>query len=157
MNPKNSAVFARVPFAVVLAASLATACGGSSAETRGAAAFQGPEDVPWRKKTHEEREAFMGSHVEPTMRRVFQAYDAKGFADFGCATCHGSDMDLVDFRMPNSLYALPEKDTIASAMEYDEKIATFMVNKVVPTFANLLSERAAHPSGVTCFTCHPKE
>jgi len=42
-------------------------------------------------------------------------------------------------------------------MDYNDKITKFMVDDVVPTFAKLMHEKAADPSGVTCFTCHPKE
>jgi hypothetical protein len=63
----------------------------------------------------------------------------------------------VDFKMPNSLYALPEKDPVAEAMTVDEDTAKFMVEKVVPTFAKLLHETAGKGAGVGCFTCHQKE
>ena len=69
-------------------------------------------------------------------------------------------MDLIDYRMPNGLYALPEKDTIAEATSYDEDTTKFMMEKVVPTFAKLLSESPKEPGtagGVSCFTCHPHE
>jgi len=119
----------------------------------------GAPRIPWHDKSREEKQAFMGAHVEPTMRKLFQRYSPKGYADFGCTTCHGSDMDLVDFKMPNGIYPLPEKDTIAEATSYDEATTKFMVEQVVPTFAGLLSEHAGKPgeSGVTCFTCHPHE
>jgi hypothetical protein len=99
----------------------------------------------------------MASHVEPTMQRLFQTFNGKAYAGFGCSTCHGGDMDLVDFKMPNSLYALPEKDPGAEAESVDEDTAKFMVEKVVPTFAKLLHKTAGKGGEVTCFTCHQKE
>jgi len=117
----------------------------------------GAPRVPWRDKTHEERAAFMGAHVEPEMRKLFIAHDPKGYANFGCTTCHGADADLIDFKMPNDIYPLPAEDPVAEAMEYDAKVAAFMMSKVVPTMARLLSEPPGKPEGVTCFTCHPKE
>lgn len=133
-----------------------TACGGGGA---GKGPAIGAPDVPWSHKSHEERRAFMAAHVEPTLRHLFQKHDAKSYGSFGCATCHGGDMELVDFRMPNSLYALPAENTIAEAKDYDEKTTEFMMSEVVPTFAKLLSAKAGDPGpgGVTCFTCHPKE
>jgi hypothetical protein len=100
----------------------------------------------------------MAAHIEPAMKHLFQSFKPKSYGDFGCETCHGNDMEIVDFHMPNSLYALPEKDTIAEATSYDEETTKFMTEKVVPTFAKLLSESPKEPGsagGVTCFTCHP--
>jgi hypothetical protein len=94
------------------------------------------------------------------MKKLFVSFKPKSYSDFGCETCHGKDMDIVDYHMPNSLYALPEKDTIAEATSYDEDTTKFMMEKVVPTFAKLLSETASGPDkrgDVSCFTCHPHE
>lgn len=117
----------------------------------------GSPGVPFRNKTHEDKAAFMAAEVVPTMGNVFRKLDAKEFEHFGCEVCHGKNMEQVDFKMPNSLYALPAENTIAEAKDYDEKITEFMVNEVVPTFAKLLHEKPGDPAGVSCFTCHPKE
>jgi hypothetical protein len=142
-------------FVAALAAFSSAACSGAKSPEGGPAI--GAPEVPWRNKTHEQKQAFMGSHVEPTMKRLFQSFNGKAYAGFGCETCHGGDMDTRDFKMPNALYALPEKDPVAEGMSVDEDTAKFMVEKVVPTFAKLLHEKAGDPSGVSCFTCHPKE
>ncbi len=120
----------------------------------------GAPAVPWRDKTHDEKRAFMAAYVEPTMRRKFQGFEPKDWGNFGCATCHGADMDFVDFHMPNSIYTLEAKDTVNEAMSYDAKTTKFMVEQVVPTLAMLLSEPSGQPGDtgkVTCFTCHPHE
>jgi hypothetical protein len=83
----------------------------------------GAPEVPWKDKTHEERQAYMASA----------------------------------FKMPNSLYALPEKDPIAEAQSVDEDTAKFMVEKVVPMFSNLLHQTTGKGTKVDCFTCHRKE
>ena len=49
----------------------------------------GAPEVPWKDKTHEERQAFMASAVEPTMRRLFVTFNKKSYGGFGCDTCHG--------------------------------------------------------------------
>lgn len=147
---------ARVGF-LALAGFVPIACGGGGS----GAPFKGPaigaEGVPFDRKSHQEKADFMAAHVQPTMGRLFRSHDAKSYGDFGCVTCHGSDMESVDFRMPNSLYALPAEDTIAEAEDYDQEMTAFMVKEVVPTFARLLHEKPGEPGGVTCFTCHPKE
>jgi hypothetical protein len=117
----------------------------------------GAPEVPWKDKTHEQRQAYMASAVEPTMARLFKKFNAKSYGGFGCDTCHGKDMDLLDFKMPNSLYALPEKDPIAEAQSVDEDTAKFMVEKVVPMFSNLLHQTTGKGTKVDCFTCHQKE
>src|SRR5258706_6387179 len=113
--------------AVTVALAVAIGCAGQPR-------FGSP-NVPFRHKTHEDKEAFMGGEVVPVMGKLFRKFDAKGYSKFDCETCHGKDMDRVDFRMPNSLYALPAENTIGQAKEYDEKTTAFMMNEVVPTFA----------------------
>lgn len=140
----------------VLAAALGSASCAGPKSPEGGPAIGAPE-VAWRNKTHEQRQAYMAATVEPTMKRLFQSFNGKSYAGFGCDTCHGGDMDIVDFKMPNSLYALPEKDPVAEAMSVDEDTAKFMVEKVVPTFGKLLHETAGKGSEVGCFTCHQKE
>jgi hypothetical protein len=116
----------------------------------------GAPGIPWEKKTHEERMGFMGGHVEPKMKALFVAYDSS-YSTFGCQTCHGRDMELIDFGMPNDIYALSVEDPIEDAMGYDEDVAKFMIEKVVPTMASLMSKTSGKPGGVTCFTCHPRD
>ena len=148
-----------LPIAVVAAAVACSPGGSGTRVPEGGPAIGAPE-VPWRGKTHDERQGFMGAHVEPAMRHLFKSFNAKAYAGFECETCHGADMDVVDFRMPNSLYSLAAKDTIADATSYDEKTTKFMMEKVVPTFAKLLSETPKEPGqggGVSCFTCHPHD
>jgi hypothetical protein len=149
-----------VPFTAVALALVGCSPAGTAPRTPPDGPDIGAPDVPWKGKTHNERQAFMGAHVEPHMRRLFQQWKPKAYGDFGCVTCHGKDMDAVDFKMPNSLYALSEKDTIAEAKDYDEDTTKFMLERVVPLFAKLLSEKGGVPgsdAGVTCFTCHPSE
>ena len=139
---------------------LTAACSGGGPRVPAGGPSIGAPEVPWQKKSHDERQGFMAAHIEPAMKHLFQSFKPKSYGDFGCETCHGNDMEIVDFHMPNSLYALPEKDTIAEATSYDEETTKFMMEKVVPTFAKLLSESPKEPGtagGVTCFTCHPHE
>lgn len=156
-------IFARFKIALTLGvAAVAAACGGGNGAHPAVPDLGAPE-VPFRHKTRDEKRAFMAARVLPRMKQVFEGLDPKTAASFSCGTCHGADMEVVDFKMPNSLYALPEKDTIAEATSYDEKTTKFMMEHVVPAFAALLSEKPgtldnpASPRGVTCFTCHPHE
>lgn len=139
---------------VVLGGALAvlSGCGGAKRPPS-----VGSPGVPFRSKSRQDKTAFMAAQVKPVMGHLFQKWNPKSYEKFDCDTCHGADMDKVDFHMPNSLYALPAENTIAEAKDYDEKTTEFMMNEVVPTFARLLHEKPGDPAGVTCFTCHPKE
>lgn len=114
--------------------------------------------MPWSRKTHEQRAEYMGLFVYPRMKAVFQEHDPKGYAQFRCQTCHGEDMERVDFKMPNSLYALPATDPIKAALEYDAKTATFMMQNVVPAMKELLGKNDSEiGERFGCLSCHQAE
>jgi hypothetical protein len=117
--------------------------------------------VSWKDKTHPQRMDWMGLQVFPKMKGVFKEFDADRFSEFACQTCHGDEMEIVDFKMPsNKLYALPRKDTLQSARDYDAKVTDFMVATVMPKMAELLDmpvyDRETK-AGFGCFGCHPAE
>ena len=147
---------ARVSVALLLGC---IACGGGSKSAESAAGA-GKSETPWKDKTHEQRMDWMGLQVFPKMKGVFTQFDAERFSGFACQTCHGDDMEIVDFKMPNKLYALPRTDTIKSARDYDAKVTEFMLSTVTPKMAELLDMQPYDPatkSGFSCFGCHPSE
>ena len=118
----------------------------------------GAPEVAWKVKSPEQRMGYMAAVVHPEMQRIFQEYDADYYAEFSCETCHGSEMDVIDFRMPTDyIYALPEDGPIKEAMDYDEEVAEFMMSKVVPGLKKLLNQGNGGATKVDCFSCHPKE
>ncbi len=120
----------------------------------------GAPNIPWAEKTHQQRQEFMGIYVFPKMKQVFQGKDAQAYAGFKCQTCHGDDMEAVNFKMPNDLYPLPAENTIEAAKEYDAEMTQFMMEQVVPTMVEVLGVQPYDPStgqGFGCFSCHPKE
>jgi hypothetical protein len=135
-------------------------CGGSKAAP-GATAADTPasQEVPWAKKTRQQRLEFMGKVVYPRMRQLFRTYDPEQYEGFRCQTCHGDDMEKRNYAMPNSLYSLPEADPMKEAESYDPRIAKFMADQVLPTMAEMLGIPAGSKSavGFSCFNCHPKE
>jgi hypothetical protein len=138
------------------------ACGGSSQSAQDpAAAASGKSEVLWKDKTREQRMDWMGLQVFPKMKGVFTEFDADRFSGFACQTCHGDDMEMVDFKMPtNKLYALPRKDVLKSARDYDAKVTDFMLGTVMPKMAELLDMPpydSETKSGFGCFGCHPME
>ena len=54
-----------------------TADGGEGGSTE-----PGAPGVPWANKDHKQRMEYMGIVVLPEMKKVFQGYDATGFAQF---------------------------------------------------------------------------
>jgi hypothetical protein len=102
----------------------------------------------------------MALYVVPKMKPIFQAQDARAYAGFVCQTCHGEDMEQVNFKMPNQLYALAADNPIEAAMEDDAETTHFMVQRVVPAMAKLLDvepSSAGKVDGFGCFGCHQKE
>ncbi|MEO8177761.1 MAG: hypothetical protein ABI895_02905 [Deltaproteobacteria bacterium] len=138
------------------------ACGGSAQSAQDpAAAGSGKSEVQWKDKTREQRMDWMGLQVFPKMKGVFTEFDADRFSGFACQTCHGDDMEMVDFKMPTKkLYGLPRKDVLKSAREYDAKVTDFMLGTVMPKMAELLDMQpydSETKSGFGCFGCHPME
>lgn len=132
---------------------------GAKPEAKGGAE-PGAPSIPWSQKDRQQRMEYMGLYVLPKMKALFQEHDAKQFKDFKCQTCHGDDMEAVDFKMPNALYALPAENTLEAAKDYDAKITDFMASKVMPSMAELLGAEPLNPQtgqGFSCFNCHQKE
>lgn len=135
------------------------ACGGSKKGAQDASAAYDPKsETPWKKKSREQRMDWMGVAVFPKMRKLFLEQDEEKYEDFSCQTCHGEKMEMVDFKIPNDLYALSAADPIGQAKEYDEKTTDFMLGAVVPEMAKLLDMEAytlENQKGFGCAGCHP--
>ncbi len=114
-----------------------------------------PAGKAWKDMDRDERMEFMGLTVMPAMQEIFSEFDAEGYKEFKCQTCHGDDMREVDYKMPNGLYALPLEDPITASKDYDEATTTFMMEKVVPKMAELLGEEPV--TELKCASCHDVE
>jgi hypothetical protein len=120
----------------------------------------GAPEIPWANKTSDQKMEYMGLYVLPEMKKLFQGHDATAFSTFECQTCHGRDMEQVDFKLPNKLPPLPEPGTIEAAKAAQPELAAFMMNRVVPAMAKLLAlepRSAGNPKGFGCFDCHPTQ
>lgn len=166
---------------VVLAILLAIAggCAGSSeretAPPAGPAAKKptsaqsgglGAPKIPWKDKNREQRLEYMGLFVLDPMGKLFAGWKPDEFSAenaFRCQSCHGENFDKppVDFHMPRVAFPLLPDDPIGGAMKYDPVATKFMVDKVVPTMAELLGEEPYDPATgkgtFGCFRCHPKK
>jgi hypothetical protein len=148
-------------FASLAALLGSSACGGSSKGADGPSGTSANGDVAWKDKTREQRLDWMGLMVFPKMKGAFNDFDQERFSKFACQTCHSEEMEMVDFKMPNTkIYALPHNNTLQSARDYDAKVTDFMAGTVVPKMAELLQMEPYNPetkSGFGCFNCHPSE
>lgn len=168
--------FTRFPLWIVLGAGVAlAACGGAQSEpaspqpaptgtvTPDGTAAPPPADAPqaapekWSDDlTKEQKAAFMKAKVVPTMSKVFQDFDDKEFAGFGCKTCHGPDWKSPKDYLPK----LHMKDGQIEEFKDEPEEAKFMAEKVVPAMAGVFGMQPFDPAtkqGFGCMGCHTVE
>ncbi len=116
----------------------------------------GSDSFNWEAMTHEQRMDYMKKTVVPTMKPLFQQFDAKHNATFNCKTCHGKDPKASKFKMPNS--DLPKLDFAAlKAGKQKPAIAKWMGEVVKPQMAKLMhvaEYSESNPKGFGCLECH---
>jgi hypothetical protein len=122
-----------------------------------------PGQKSWRDMSHDERLALMKAAVLPQMKRSFQHFDPKHFADFTCATCHGGGPHGAGaggkFEMPNPELPQFSKDKggFSAAARKHPAMMQFMVHGVAPEMAAILGLPqwdSQNPSGFGCGNCH---
>ena len=136
---------------------------GSGMGSAVAMAGSGGGSAAWDfdKLTHEEQMDFMKKTVVPTMKPVFQKFDAKHYADFGCKTCHGKDPKKTHFKMPNG--DLPKLDfEKLKAGKQKPEIAKWMGEEIEPGMAKLLQRPVYNPEKPDpgqfgCLGCHQQK
>ena len=121
-------------------------------------------DAIWKDMTKEQKAKYMKSTVAPEMKKVFQAFDAKAFKNFTCATCHGKKAKAREFKMPSpEIPALPGTPAaFAEAVKKKPKlevVAKFMGEQVKPKMAALLGQpefdmKKPEAGGFGCQNCH---
>lgn len=146
--------------AVVMAAATTAAC-GSKPQTSTTPGDNGASaalpDVPFDKLDQEQRAEFMKQKVVPEMRVIFQNHDAKDYADFGCATCHGPQAKEGHFDMPNP--GLP-KLNFKDMSKFKAEDVEWMKQQVMPTMGRILGlplYSPENPKGFGCLACHTQE
>jgi hypothetical protein len=138
-----------------------------AAEASAPAKVAGPPDVAWKDMSGEQKGKFMKAVIVPKMKVLFQEFDAKQFAKFNCATCHGKEAKARKFKMPNpEIHSLPGTPAAFEAAMKKEptwpKWAQFMGEKVKPQMATLLGLPQFDPKkpeagGFGCQNCHTIE
>ena len=127
----------------------------------------GPPEVAWKDMTFQQKKAYMKVAVTPTMKPIFQAFDAKEFKEFTCVTCHGKDGADRKFKMPsNDIHPLPNTEEAFKAKMQAEptwpKWVEFMSQKVEPAMGKLLDLPVFNPKAPVkgafgCANCHKLE
>jgi hypothetical protein len=128
-----------------------------TAAPRPAATAQGDA---WSSLTWEERHDQMTWLIHPRMARLFQRFEKTASPELTCRTCHGSDAEKVQYKMPHGLPPLDPMNMPDPKDGADAEVAKFMYEEVTPTMAGLLGvdvgdSRSGH--GFGCFSCHPSE
>ena len=134
---------------------------GSAVAMAGSGAGSGSAAWDFDKLTHEEQADYMKKQVVPTMKPLFQKFDAKHYANFGCKTCHGKDPKAAKFKMPTP--DLPKLDFAAlKAGKQKPNVAKWMGEVVEPEMAKLLQKPVYNPekpdpSQFGCLGCHEQK
>jgi len=132
--------------------------GSDAGSDAGSATGSGGDAVAFNfdKLTHDEKMDFMKKQVVPKMKPMFQKFDAKEFANFGCKTCHGKDPAKSKYEMPSK--DVPALDFVAlKAGKQKPEVAKWMSEVVKPEMAKLLNEPEysdTNPKGFGCTHCH---
>jgi cytochrome c553 len=97
--------------------------------------------------------AFMKANVVPHLGPVFQAANAKRYADFGCKTCHGPNGKPPTEFLPH----LTVQNGKMTAFVQHPDVSKFMAERVVPEMASALGKQPYDPAtkvGFGCPGCH---
>jgi mono/diheme cytochrome c family protein len=155
----------RLPSVLVTAALIALLTPAGVRLAQGKAV--GPPEVAWKEMTFKQKKAYMKDAVQPTMKPIFRAFDAKAFKVFNCATCHGKDGVERKFKMPsNDIHPLPNsKEAFEAKLKAEPtwpKWTEFMSQKVEPAMGKLLDMPVFDPKkpvegALSCAACHKLE
>jgi hypothetical protein len=104
----------------------------------------------WQSLDFDQRKRFMRELVMPSLRPLFQGFDAERFAAFSCSTCHGSGVQAGTFAMPSMEVPALSRARLAAAAESDKPMLAFMRDMLKPKMAELLGE----PDSLRCSSCH---
>jgi hypothetical protein len=133
------------------------ACGGADAATTSA---KGPPPAPgsFAAMSKEQKLAHMKTVVQPAMSKIFQAFDAKRYEGFGCASCHGPTKDQDPHKALVKLQL--SGDGFQRLAAEKPLITKLMTEKVTPAMAAAMSEKPFDPAtkqGFGCGGCHTVE
>lgn len=112
----------------------------------------------WTEMDESARMEHMAAVVMPRMQEIFLDHDPERFADFGCATCHGSGASSGDFGMPNE--SLPHLDAAKLYKKHRKQtpdMVKLMWKEVEPAMGEALAQTYGFDGYVSCELCHVVE
>jgi hypothetical protein len=113
-----------------------------------------PTGMAFSAMTKDQQFQLMKTVVKPNMGKTFAAYDAKEFADFGCATCHGPNKEDTHKALPKLTLS---GDGFKKLSAEKPAIMKFMAEVVTPQMATIMGEKPYDPAthqGFGCAGCH---
>jgi hypothetical protein len=131
---------------------------GSADGSGSSASEEGPQSE-FDKLSHDDKVKFMKTKVMPVMKPLFQKFDAKEYANFGCKTCHGKDPQKAKYKMPNPDLKPLDFAAIKAGKE-EPKMVEFMSKKVKPEMAKIfgvVEMSQTEPKGFGCLNCHTQK
>jgi mono/diheme cytochrome c family protein len=147
---------------------LAASCGPKTAPPANptppeptAAPAPAPATMAFKDMNEEQKATFMKETVVPTMKPIFQAFNAEKFGTFNCMTCHGPGAKEGKFDMPNpDLPRLPKPEDFMAYAQLPEHApwVKFMAEEVKPQMAKLLQmseyDFKTNTGDFSCGSCH---
>jgi cytochrome c553 len=148
---------------------LAFACGGaptpatpdgvaSAVPSASIAAPAGPVMTAWKDDAPVmEQVAFMKANIQPHMGKLFQDHDAKKYADFSCATCHGPNKENPHKFLPKLKLS---GDGFPKLMAEKPEMTKWMHEVVEPEMAKSMGQQPYDMktnTGFGCKGCHAVE
>lgn len=126
------------------------ACGGAG----GAPATQATPPASFSAMTTDQKLHHMKAVIQPTMGKVFTAYDGKRYGEFGCATCHGEKKEDPHRALPKLVLS---GDGFKKLSDEKPAMMKFMTEQVTPAMAKAMGEKPYDPAtqhGFGCGGCH---
>lgn len=155
--------------AIVIPTAIAIACGGApapvtpdgvpSASAMPSASVAAPPALTaWKDDaTIPEQAAFMKTNVLPHMSQIFQAHDAKKYANMSCATCHGPNKEKPSKFLPKLKLS---GDGFTKLSAEKPEVVKWMHEVVEPEMAKSMGEQPYDMktnTGFGCKGCHTVE
>ena len=101
-------------------------------------------DDAWSRLSFEDRHSVMTFTVLPNMARAWRDFKHTPDPEMTCRTCHGPNVEEVNYRMPN-----PSLQAIDPARIPPGPVAKFMKEKMVPEMRELTGDPR-----LSCNACH---
>ena len=139
---------------VAQTAAPATTAAPAATTAAPAAASAPAAAMPFKAMTHDQQLAHMKTVIQPTMGKLFTAFDGKKYGDFGCGTCHGAKKEDPHKALPKLTLS---GDGFKKLAAEKPAIMKFMGEQVTPAMATAMGEKPFDPAthqGFGCGGCH---